>query len=348
MKDERYSTALADLASPETIVVIPCLNEEKLIGSVIESVLPFAERQGALIIAADGGSDDRTREIITQYAERSPHVRLLLNPGRIQSAGINLAVSLFGQHSTYLIRIDAHCTYPPDYCDTLLAEAWRTGADSVVVSMIAEGNDPLQRVTAAAQNSRIGNGGSRHRMRSDSGEYVDHGHHALMRLDAFRAVGGYDNSFACNEDAELDVRLGRAGYHIWLTSETTIAYHPRRTFGQLFRQYVHYGQGRAQNLMKHPILPKLRQAVLLGVFPALLLALLMPLTVLAAVPLALWVIACIVGGVAIALRNRNPFYLLSGVSAGVMHLAWSYGFWRELVTRAFSRSAARDQDVRRA
>ena len=33
-----------------------------------------------------------------------------------------------------------------------------------------------------------------------------------MRIAAFRGVGGYDESFSHNEDAELDYRLRQAGY----------------------------------------------------------------------------------------------------------------------------------------
>jgi hypothetical protein len=55
-----------------------------------------------------------------------------------------------------------------------------------------------------------------HRARGQ-GAFVDHGHHALMSIAAFRAVGGYDPDFAHNEDAELDHRLRAAGYDIWLT-----------------------------------------------------------------------------------------------------------------------------------
>ena len=87
----------------------------------------------------------------------------------------------------------------------------RTKADSVVVSMNAEGSACLQRAAAAAQNSLLGNGGSSHRIRSD-GRWVDHGHHALMTTAAFKAVGGYDEAFSHNEDAELDVRLTKADF----------------------------------------------------------------------------------------------------------------------------------------
>ena len=48
-----------------------------------------------------------------------------------------------------------------------------------------------------------------------------------MRIAAFRAVGGYDESFSHNEDAELDLRLTREGGRIWLTDKVRIGYHPR-------------------------------------------------------------------------------------------------------------------------
>jgi hypothetical protein len=75
------------------------------------------------------------------------------------------------------------------------------------------------------------------------GAFVDHGHHALMEIAAFRAVGGYDPDFAHNEDAELDHRLRAAGYDIWLTGRTAITYFPRRALPALARQYFNFGRG---------------------------------------------------------------------------------------------------------
>ena len=76
--------------------------------------------------------------------------------------------------------------------------------------MRTKGTGLFQKATALAQNSRLGNGGSQHR-EGGAGRWTDHGHHALMRLDAFRAVGGYDETFSHNEDAELDYRLAAGG-----------------------------------------------------------------------------------------------------------------------------------------
>ena len=177
----------------------------------------------------------------------------------------------FGNTAEYLIRIDAHGGYPPDYCDRLVEEALATGADSVVVSMLTSGNGALQKAVAAAQNSKLGTGGSKHRHHS-AGEWVDHGHHALMRISAFKAVGGYDETFSHNEDAELDYRLRQAGYRIWMSGRTQMVYYPRSSLKGLYSQYLGYGRGRAKNVLKHRMMPKVRQMMPLLVFPVVLLA----------------------------------------------------------------------------
>ncbi len=80
---------------------------------------------------------------------------------------------------------------------------------------------------------------------------MDHGHHALFVLDAFRALGGYDETFIANEDAEFDRRLTNSGGRIWLSEDLAIVYHPRRTPAALFAQYLRHGAGRARMLLRH-------------------------------------------------------------------------------------------------
>ncbi|PZX52886.1 succinoglycan biosynthesis protein ExoA [Cereibacter changlensis] len=315
---------------PTVLIVIPTLNEAAHIGGLLDSLLPFAQRSAARIIVADGGSSDDTARIVAERAAIEPAITLLDNPRRLQSAAVNLAVERFGAEADWLIRIDAHAAYPTDYCETLLAEAEATGADSVVVGMRAVGSGFWQGLIAAAQNSRLGNGGSAHRM-APQGRFVEHGHHALMRIAAFRAVGGYDESFSHNEDAELDLRLRAAGYRIWLTPKTRLDYFPRRTIPALIRQYYLFGKGRARNLQKHRNRPGLRQMLVAALMPALLAAVLTPLSPVFALPLLLWLVGCTVGGVAIARQTGDPGALLSGLAAGVMHAAWSAGFWTQML-----------------
>jgi succinoglycan biosynthesis protein ExoA len=260
----------------------------------------------------------------------NPRVSLLRNAKKIQSAAVNLAVEEFGDRFESFIRIDAHGDYPENYCDRLVEDAQATSAASVVVSMKTRGFGAFQKATAMAQNSRLGNGGSPHR-HGAVGHWTDHGHHALMRIPAFRSVGGYDESFSHNEDAELDYRLRAAGHRIWMTDKTFMVYYPRATVPALFRQYLGYGRGRAKNILKHRAMPKVRQAVPLMVFPVVAGAALAIFSPAALVPAGLWAAACLGYGAWMAVSQRNPYGPLAGFSAMVMHLAWSAGFWLQVL-----------------
>lgn len=322
-----------------SLIVIPCLNEAAHIGALLDQLRPAAARLGARIIVADGGSTDGTLAIVEDIIAKDSRVILLHNKRRIQSAAINLAVGTFGEGADYLIRIDAHGGYPDDYCDRLVEEALATGADSVVVSMLTSGTGTVQKAAAAAQNSKLGTGGSKHRHLS-GGEWIDHGHHALMRISAFGSVGGYDETFSHNEDAELDYRLRKAGYKIWMSGKTQMVYYPRASLSGLYFQYLGYGRGRAKNVLKHRVIPKVRQMVPLLVFPVVLLAAFSFVHWLAAVPLLLWASVCLGYGLWTAIRQRNADIALAGVSAMVMHLGWSVGFWLQLLGLGSRRGVA--------
>jgi len=318
------------------LIVIPALNEAKFIASVIARVLDDDGLVDPLVVVADGGSTDATRDIVREIAASDRRVWLIDNPGRLQSAALNLAASAVAGDRPWLVRVDAHADYPRNYASSLIAEALRTGAASVVVSMDTVGERAFQRAAAAAQNSRLGAGGSAHRQASQ-GRWVDHGHHALFDLAAFEAIGGYDESFSHNEDAELDLRLTEQGGRIWLTDQVRITYHPRRTPGALGRQYFSYGKGRARTVLKHHAPLKIRQALPLAVAPAMAGAALSPLFWPLLLPVLAWILVSLSFGLVLAARRRDPAVLLSGPAAMIMHLAWSAGFWAQLLVDGWER-----------
>ena len=316
--------------SVRCLIVIPCLNEARYLEPLVRQLEPTLRDLTATLVVVDGGSTDGTRDIAAGLATTVPNVHVIDNPKRIQSAAVNLAVATFGMDHDYLIRIDAHGTYPADFCRVLVEEALATGADSVVVAMQTVGFGLFQKATAVAQNSVLGNGGAKHRAGAES-HWADHGHHALMRISAFRTVGGYDETFNANEDAECDYRLNKAGYRIWMTARTSMIYYPRSSAPLLFKQYFRYGRGRARNFLKHRARPGLRQMIPLMVAPVAVGAFLAAISWIAAVPVALWAAACLGYGAWMALGQRNPYGPLAAVSAMIMHFAWSAGFWRELL-----------------
>jgi succinoglycan biosynthesis protein ExoA len=274
-------------------------------------------------------------EIVEELAAADPRVRLLRNPKRIQSAGVNLAAAAGGADADYLVRVDAHAGYPEDFLTRLVEACEESRADSVTVSMRARSHagSCFQVAAAAAQNSVLGTGGSPHRA-AGARRWVEHGHHALFSMQAFRAVNGYDESFSHNEDAELDARLAAAGRRILLAADIVIDYYPRTTAGALARQYFKFGRGRARMLLLHRKPPRLRQLAPPAVAPALALALLSPLFPWAAAPAAAWLAVCLGYGLALGVREGRACAFAAGVPAAIMHAAWSAGFWSHLLDAA--------------
>ena len=161
-----------------------------------------------------------------------------------------------------------------------------------------------------------------------------------MTIDAFKAVGGYDEVFSHVEDVELDDRLTAGGFHIYLTGEVQVTYYPRDSVIRLCRQYFNVGRGRARNLVKHRRNTKPRHLLLAAVAPALCLIVLTPLLRVLALPALAWAVLCLGYGIGLGARCKMHVRA-AGVAAMVMQGAWSFGFFRELIAELSRRHAGR-------
>ncbi|MEJ0048194.1 MAG: glycosyltransferase [Rhodospirillales bacterium] len=176
------------------------------IEACLRSLLVSVEQAGLgaafEILVMDGGSTDETAAIVGRMSAQVPAIRLCANPGRLQSAAVNLAAEIADPRARILMRADAHALYPANFVGDCMAALRDQDASSVVVPMINRGVTPIQRAIAAAQSGRLGNGGSAHRTAGASC-FVDHGHHAAFDRAVFQRLGGYDTRFTHNEDAEF-------------------------------------------------------------------------------------------------------------------------------------------------
>jgi len=320
-----------DLRPDQMLIVVPALNEDAHIVACLASLLVPT---GPTVIVADGGSTDRTRALVAALQAGHPHLHLIDNPARLQSAGINAAVAGHAAPGhRVLVRCDAHAVYPPGYAVRLAAAMTRHGTAAVVVPMDATGDSDFARAAAWVVDTPLGSGGSAHRGGRRSG-LVDHGHHAAMDLDWFRRIGGYDPGFSHNEDAEFDHRLRQAGGQIWLDAAIRLDYHMRPSLQALARQYWNYGRGRARTLAKHRLRPRLRQVIpvlnLAGMAVALLLAPVWPWALL-------WPLAYLAGLAAVSITGACRLGQAAGLWAGpalsAMHNAWAAGFVWQMTAR---------------
>ena len=326
----------SERAAAKTVLVgIPTLNEAAHIETCVRSLLTGDDRLADIkVVVADGGSTDDTVAIVKSLAAEFPNVSVIDNPKRLQSAAINQVAASATAEIKYLIRCDAHSIYPPGFVTQVADAMVRTQAASVVVCMDAVGTDCFQKANAWIVDTPLGSGGSAHRGGTASG-YYDHGHHAGFDLAYFRQIGGYDESFSHNEDAEYDHRLALAGGKIWLDADIRLSYLPRATVRSLAKQYYAYGRGRARNLMKHKAKPKLRQLApvvnFLGLIAAGLGSAVFP--VFALYPAA-YISALLLASIYIALKYKSACGLLAGLASGTMHIAWAAGFLRQFLLRS--------------
>ena len=318
--------------TPFFSVLVPALNEVHHVERCLESLLAQMSPEDGEVLLIDGGSTDGTLAIVERLVGLHPALRLVPNPGRLQSFGCNLGVRLADPRSSVIIRADAHAFYPPDFLALCLAALRANNATSVVVPMRTRGEASAQRGIAAAQNSVLGNGGSRHR-RSGASGYVDHGHHAAFNRHFYEALGGYDATFTHNEDAELDIRATAAGGRIWLCSEAAIEYFPRSSLTGLAKQYFRHGAGRARTILKHRLRPRPRQLLPVAILGSGILAVGGLCQPLLAAPFLTYVGICVAWSGWLAIHRRDGALLAAGPALLVMHLAWGTGFVRTILRR---------------
>jgi len=104
----------SSVSNPLVSIILPCRNEQGYIQDCLESVLNQEPPQGGFeVLVADGMSTDGTREYLREMAKQHPNLRVLDNPGRIVSTGLNAAAK--AARGQFIIRMDTHTTYAPDY-----------------------------------------------------------------------------------------------------------------------------------------------------------------------------------------------------------------------------------------
>lgn len=221
---------------PKVSVLIPVRNEvafvEPCLASVLAQDYPMSQVE---ILVVDGLSDDGTRQVVEEFVRRSSSVRLIDNPGRIVPTALNTAI--LAARGQWLIRVDAHSVYPPDYLRRCVEAAQRTGADNVggVCVTLPRGESAGARLVQAISTSRFGVGGARFRVGGGEGP-ADTVAFGCFRRAALVEVGLFDERLVRNQDYELNRRFCCAGKRVWLDPAIQAKYYNQATLGGLFKQ----------------------------------------------------------------------------------------------------------------
>lgn len=217
-------------------IIIPMRNEEKYIGKCLESILAnsYPSEQYEILIA-DGESTDSSRQIVSEISCRHANIRVLSNAAKIVPTGLNQAIRQ--ANGKYILRMDAHTDYPPDYIQNCIAELDRTGAANVGGRCITlPGAETLTgKSIALLTQTRAGVGNAAYRLGLGD-VYVDTVPFGAFRREILAEVGLYQEDLARNQDYELNARIRSHGYKIFLSSKICSFYHNVPTFAAFMRQ----------------------------------------------------------------------------------------------------------------
>ncbi|MDQ1352345.1 MAG: hypothetical protein QG657_2651, partial [Acidobacteriota bacterium] len=187
-------------------IIMPCYNEEKFIASAIETLVDDYVLEHAEILVVDGQSTDQTTAIVTEFMEKGAPIKILENEKKLQCHGLNLGIS--AAVGEFIIRVDAHSTYPEGYVKKLVQLLETTDAVNVGGVMLPKGHSPVQQAIALAMRHPIGVGDAKFHLGNFKG-YVDTVYLGAFRKRIFETVGLFDTNCRTNEDAELNIRLDR-------------------------------------------------------------------------------------------------------------------------------------------
>ena len=223
-------------------IVIPTLNEEHFIERCLDSVrqqsYPFEQMD---VMVVDGGSTDRTCEIVKEYSSKYPNVRLLHNPQKIQSVAFNIGYQQSSAH--ILIRLDAHALYNKVYierCVEHLNSDSSLGNVGGIWDIQPQGDGWVSVANALLNQSRFGIGGASYRIGAEKG-YVDTVPFGAFPRKVIDKIGGMREDLPRGEDNEYNYRIRRAGYNILLDPQIVAVYFARKTIGSSMRQMYQNG-----------------------------------------------------------------------------------------------------------
>lgn len=302
-------------------VVCPVLNEQEHIENVLKFFVNSKPDDKELIIV-DGGSTDKTLEIVNSWTNKYPNIKLLHNPNKFVSFALNKAIK--NSTGDPIIRLDAHTKYSEDYFEKILQTFQTIDADIVGGPMIKKGITDFQNAVAFVTSSPFGIGDSKIHRKNYKG-YTDHVYLGAWKRSVFEQIGYFDENLIRNQDDEFHYRARSLGKKIYLNSEIKSEYFPRKNLKQLFNQYFQYGLYKPLVLKKIKSEIKFRHLVppVFSIY-LILSPILILINIISLIPLFLYITLAII--ISFISKDKIKVKLLSLVLFPTIHLGYGLGF----------------------
>ncbi|MDO5746531.1 MAG: glycosyltransferase family 2 protein [Actinomycetaceae bacterium] len=224
---------------------IIALNEQEYLPNILADIAQqdYAD-QKIEVILVDSGSTDLTKQIMEDFAQNHPQfqrVKILDNPKKILPAGWN--IFLDEARNDVLVRVDAHARIPTDFVSASMAEI-NKGHDAVGgvrPCVVPDNATDWNRILLAVEESIFGSSPAEYRGAKAKSGYVKSIFHGAYRKAIFDKVGRFNENLARTEDNDINYRIRKAGYKIYLSTSINSYQIIRPTLPSMLKQK--YGNG---------------------------------------------------------------------------------------------------------
>ena len=240
---------------PFISVVVPLLNEEPYVERLTRSLLDQDYSAARYeIIMADGGSTDRTVEVLDKL-NTDGRIRVIENLGRTAPAALNVAIA--EARGEIITRVDAHSHVARDYLRRIADVMTETGESVVGGPVLMDADTPFRKALVEALYSRVGVGSVPYRTLRQRA-FVETLQTGSFRREVLERVGPFDESLAVVEDLDMNTRIRKAGYRLVLDPSIRFWYFPRPSLRALWKQIFTVGRVKVWILGKHPDIFKVK------------------------------------------------------------------------------------------
>ena len=308
-------------------IICPIYNEERFIETCIQSVLnQDIPSDSWELLLVDGGSTDRTRELMQPFIVRHANIRLLDNPHQTAPYAMNIGIR--EAKGEYICRMDAHSSFPVNYVSTLLRylnELPNAANVGAVCNTLPANDSTKAKAISLACRHPFGVGNSIFRtstiLQPVTTDTVPFG---FWRKEIFDSVGYFNEDLTRNQDDEFNARTIQKGYKVYLVPELVVTYYARDTIAKTSQMFYQYGLFKplVNKQLKRPA--TLRQFVpltfLVGLVVGLPFVFLHPVILIIYCASILLYVLCLTG---IAVYYCNMYLPIVFVS---IHFSYGFGY----------------------
>lgn len=232
-------------------IMIPLYNEEKHISKCVESLIKQTYPKSQMEwIFVDGISTDKTADVINEYVAKGEYpIVLLTNEKRKTPYALNMAIER--SKGKYIIRLDAHAYFYPDYIEKCVHYLDTTDADNVGGIAETQASGFVGQAIAKMLSTKFGVGGSDFRV-GDGNRYVDTVPFGAFRREIFDKVGLFNTELLRSEDNDMNSKIRQNGGKIWLAEDIRFKYYCRDTINGILKMGLQNGNALFFTIRENP------------------------------------------------------------------------------------------------